>query len=183
MKTIEYEERVLLNEADYRKVIEDIEYEGRAYKSFTIENIYLDNDENFIQNNRSVLRIRTTSEGIYELTLKIKQADNSCIEINETVDEHPQIDEKLHRNFDQYKEIARLTTQRIEVEYDDYLLVIDKNFYSDVIDYDLEIEAKSQQFALEILQKYCKKYGIAYDSGYRSKSRRAIAKAKEKTGH
>lgn len=183
MKSIEYEERVLLSEADYRKVIEDIEYEGRAYKSFTIENIYLDNSEEFMQNNRSVLRIRTTSDGVHELTLKVQQSDNSCIEINETVEEHPQIDEKLHNNFEQYKEIARLTTQRMEIEYDDYLLVIDRNFYSDVVDYDLEIEAKSQQLALEILQKYCQKYGFAYDIGYRSKSRRAISKAKEKTGH
>ena len=53
MKSIEYEERVLLSEADYRKVIEDIEYEGRAYKSFTIENIYLDNSEEFMNAIRS----------------------------------------------------------------------------------------------------------------------------------
>ena len=180
METVEYEERVLITEDDYNQVIKDIKKEGLPITNLIILNIYLDNGNEDIYKNGQMLRIRATNGKDEELTLKIRNADGSTREINETVESHPLIDKELRGNFKDYKEVTRLTTERIEVKYNDYLLVVDKNMYGDVIDFDLEIEANSHQKAVNLIEKYCILYDLTYDPHYKVKSRRAIDEAKKK---
>ena len=180
METVEYEERVMLSENDYHQVIKDIKESGLPLVSLTILNIYLDNKNEDIYKSGQMLRIRTTNGMNEELTLKIRNRDGSTREINETLKHHPLIDKELKGKFQDYQEITRLFTERIEAKYNDYLLVIDKNRYGDVIDYDLEIEANSQQKAINLIEKYCILYDLTYDSHYKVKSRRAIDEAKKK---
>lgn len=180
METVEYEERVLISENDYQQVIKDVKKEERPLRYLTILNIYLDNANEDIYRNDQMLRIRTTNGKEQELTLKIRNADGSTREINETLERHPIIDKELNGNFKDYQEITRLMTERIEVEYDDYLLVIDKNIYGETVDFDLEIEANSQQKAINLIEKYCILYDLKYDPHYRVKSRRAIDEVKKK---
>lgn len=179
MEHIEYEERVLISKKDYKKILQDIKKEDRPLKCTQIENVYLDNDESFIYKNKMMLRIRTIDNKEKELTLKIKNPDNSCIEINETLENHPLIDKQLNNTFSQYHQIAKLNTERVEVQYDGYLLVVDNNKYQDIIDYDIEVEASSQEKAKEIIKKYCDKYNLKYDPNYKSKSHRAIARVRK----
>ena len=178
MEHIEYEERVMISENDYKKVIDDLIRNGYKCEGFTIENIYFDNDEYFITKNGMMLRIRNSSTGIHELTLKVRQVEG-VLEINETLDKHPQIDAALDNKFKEFKQIIKLVTQRIEIPIDDYLLVIDKNEYLDVTDYDIEVEANSQQRAKEVMMSYVNKYGLHYDENYQVKSARAFARYKK----
>ena len=180
METVEYEERVLISESDYQQVIKDIKEKGLSMTSLLILNIYLDNQDEDIFKNGQMLRIRTTNGENKELTLKIRNQDGSTREINETLESHPIINKELKGDFNDYHEVTRLTTERIEVHYDDYLLVIDKNTYGDVIDYDLEIEANSQQKAINLIEKYCILYDLTYDPHYKVKSRRAIEEVKKR---
>lgn len=180
METVEYEERVLISESDYQQVIKDIKEKGLTMESLLILNIYLDNKNEDIYKNGQMLRIRTTNGKNEELTLKIRNQDGSTREINETLKSHPIIDKELKGNFNDYHQVTRLTTERIEVRYDDYLLVIDKNTYGDVVDYDLEIEANSQQKAINLIEKYCILYDLTYDPHYKVKSRRAIEEVKKR---
>ena len=175
MKHIEYEERVMIKESDYVKVIDDLKEEGKTMRHFLIENIYLDNSDSFIYKTKNMLRIRTINNQYKELTLKIKNEDNSTVEINETLEKHHEIDKHLPGSLNDYKEVTRLVTERIEVQYKDYLFVIDKNKYHNVIDYDLEVETNNQQKAVEIIKKYCEKYHLQYDPHYHSKSHRAMS--------
>ena len=179
MKHIEYEERVLISESDYKKVIEDIKSEGKSLTHLYIENIYLDNNEAFICKTKKMLRIRRTNNANEELTLKMKDKDGSTIEINETLEEHPIIDKELNNKFNEYHEIVRLVTERIEVQYPDYLFVIDKNMYCDTVDYDLEVEADNQANAKKIIEFYCEKYNLSYDPQYKTKSHRAFEAIKK----
>ena len=179
MEHIEYEERVLISKDDYEKVIADVKLLGKDLRYLKIENIYLDNDDSLIKNNRWMLRIRTTNNDSQELTLKIKNPDNSTIEINETMDSHSEIEKRLNQPLESFHESARLLTERIEVEFEDYLLVIDKNFYHGVEDYDLEIESDNQAKSRKILEIYCKKYGLLYDPHYKTKSHRAFDRVEE----
>ena len=179
MKHIEYEERVMIKESDYLKVIDDIRMEEKPIHHFMIENIYLDNADSFIYSNKMMLRIRIIDNQEKELTLKIRNPDNSTIEINETVERHREIDKHLPGSLSDYKEIARLVTDRIEVQYKDYLFIIDKNKYHGVIDYDLEVETDNQQKAIDIIKHYCEKYNLKYDPHYHSKSHRAISLIKK----
>ena len=73
-------------------------------------------------------------------------------------------------------EQAKRIIHRMEVEFDDHLLVIDKNFYNNKIDFNLEVESTSRKLAKEYLEKVISKYGITYKKDYISKSRRAILK-------
>lgn len=180
MKHVEYEERVMISKSNYQKIVEDIKSTYINYRSLEIENTYLDNDDFFIYKSKKMLRVRTINNKDKELTLKIKNKDGSCIEINETLENHPLIDKELNNQFSKYKPIASLKTNRIEVQIDDYLLVIDENKYSDITDYDIEIEAESQQKALQILLKYCDLYHLEYNPKYKSKSHRAISKVIKK---
>ncbi len=179
MEHIEYEERVLISENDYKKVIEDMQNNGHECHPFTIENIYLDSKKHKIIKNDMMLRIRNTSNGVHELTLKIKNPGGGHIEINETLDSHPQIDEYLNHKFEKYKEITRLITERIEIPFDDYLFVIDKNSYSGIVDYNIEVESSSQEKAVQIAKEYCEKYGIEYTGKCKSKSKRAFQALKK----
>ena len=167
MKHIEYEERVLISKSDYEKVIEDTKLSGKEISHLIIENIYLDNEDSFIEKNHYMLRVRTTNGTKQELTLKIQNKDNSNIEINETLSDHPEIDKNIDGEFKDYKEKAKLVTDRLEVQFEDYLLVIDKN-------YDLEIESENQCKSKEIIRFYCKKFNLKYDSNYKTKSHRAF---------
>ena len=178
MEHIEYEERVMIKESDYKKVIDDLMSKGYEIKPFTIENIYLDNDEKIMQKGGMMLRIRNVLDK-QELTLKIRNKDNSNVEINETVENHPIIDEALNHKFKEFKEVVRLVTQRIELKIDDYLLVIDKNMYHNIVDYDVEIETDSQAKAKKIILEYCEKYNWKYKSDYKVKSARAFAALKK----
>lgn len=174
MKVIEYEERVLISKSDYEKVIEDMKLSNKRLSYLSIENIYLDNEEKMIRNNGWMLRVRTTNNKDKELTLKYRNSDNSTVEINETLEEHPEIEKTLNYKLEDFQEITRLKTERIEIQFDDYLLVIDKNKYSGIIDYDLEIESDEQTKSKKILEIYCEKYGLLYDSLYKTKSQRAF---------
>ncbi len=178
MEHIEYEERVMISKHDYKKVIDDLLSQGYKCQPFTIENIYLDNKDFFITKNDMMLRIRNTSTGIHELTLKIRNDDGSHTEINETLDNHPLIDASLGDKFKEFKEIIRLTTVRIEVPIEDHLFVIDQNTYGNKIDYNFEVEANSQKNAVSIAKKYCEKYKITYKRSP-SKSERAFKEFKK----
>ena len=65
---------------------------------------------------------------------------------------------------------------RLEIEKDNYLLVIDKNVYNDITDYNLEIEANdSIESAKKILSDYIKKFNLThYNEKYVGKAHRAI---------
>ena len=179
MEHIEYEERVMISKDDYINVIDDVKKEGKPLICSLIENVYLDNQESFIYKNGRMLRIRTINNKEVELTLKSRNEDGSTKEINETLESHPIIDKELNNRFDDYHPIAKLVIERIEVQYDDYLLVIDKNEYHGITDYDIEIEANSQGYAIDLIKKYCQKYNLKYDENYQVKSHRAIKRAME----
>lgn len=174
MRNLECEKRVMLTFEQYQHVLAEYMALDPTFSFLEIENIYLDDDDLSIKKSHRMLRIRTTNGKNKELTLKIK-GDNGDIEINETIENHKEIDEVLNHQFDKYKPIAKLKTNRVEAKIDDYLVVIDQNFYNGIIDYDLEIEAKSIEKAEEVILKICKKHHLEYKKDYRSKSSRAIA--------
>ena len=178
MRNIECEERVMLTFEQYQTLIGVYMMKDPSFEYSEIENIYLDDENLSIKKNHKMLRIRHIN-GKEELTLKIK-GDNGDIEINETLENHPEIDKALNRKFNEYRPITKLRTKRLEAKMDGYLVVIDMNEYCGIIDYDLEIEAPTIEKAREEIMAICKKYHLKYDENYKSKSSRAIKAALEK---
>lgn len=188
-KNIEIEKRVMLNEEEYNKLLQyAFTYSNR--KETVLINHYFDDENLSLRNAHHMLRIRSINNDEFELTLKVK-GDKGDLEINEPLNkyevdnlikklviENEEINNFIRNDTDkEIKYITSLKTERIEIEFDNYLFVLDKNYYSDVIDYDLEIESTDLNVAIETIKKYCSDFHLQYSSSYKSKSRRAINKA------
>ena len=188
-KNIEIEKRVMLTEEQYLSLLKYASnYSSR--KEMTLVNYYFDDENLSLRNAHHMFRIRVTNNKDYELTLKVK-GDNGDLEINEPLSngeiekllkkleiKNKEINEIVSNDTSkEIKYITSLKTERIEIEFGRYLFVLDKNYYSDIIDYDLEIESDNMVDAEEAIKKYCKNFDLQYSSSYKSKSRRAINKA------
>lgn len=186
---MEYEARVMVDEILFNKIKNFYISNYANYRSISNHNFYYDTKELFLTKNHIVLRIRDINNKTYELTLKVK-GHKGDIEIN-----HPlSLDEvnKLKNNFkvenkailkelekydfdlSQLELIVDLKTNRIEIDFPDYLLVIDENFYRNKVDYNLEVESSSKEKAEKYLLDICNKFNIEYKKDYISKSKRAI---------
>ena len=193
----EFESRIMLSESEYIAIVS---HYIRLYpnKHFLKNvNIYFDTDDLFLRKNHTNLRIRIINDTKYELTLKVSHPEGDD-EINDIIfknDADALIDNKAFPNgnvkaylqslpysLDSYKVITTLNNLRLEIENDDHLLVIDKNTYGEITDYNLEIEAKdSINTAKSHLNAYIVQFNLANrDKKYIGKSHRAIDAATKK---
>ena len=189
--SMEYEARVMVSESEYQKIRDDYLKIGGICREFTNKNTYFDSQDLYLTNHHMVLRIREIDDEERELTLKIKEKDGD-IEVTHKIESEEEYQSILSGNIndiDIINEISSrggnvsslrvvtiLITKRLEIEFDNYLLVIDKNFYNDKIDFNIEVESTSRELAQKYLIDVIGKYGIAYKKDYISKSRRAILK-------
>ena len=189
--SMEYEARVMVSESEYLKIRDDYLKIGGICCEFTNKNTYFDSSDLYLTHHHLVLRIREIDDNEKELTLKIKEKDGD-IEITQKIENDDEYQKLLSGNINDSeitKEISSrggdvnklnvvttLITERVEVQFDDYLLVIDKNCYNDKIDFNLEVESTSRELAQRYLENIISKYGITYKKDYISKSRRAILK-------
>ena len=153
----EYESRIMLTESEYFEIVSHF---MRLYpnKHFLKNvNIYFDTEDLYLRKNHITFRIRIINDIRPELTIKIKGL-NGDTEINDNLNlkevdmilnEHvfPEGNVRnflltLPYSFDAYNEITTLYNIRLEIEEKDHLVVIDKNKYGDIVDYNLEIETK-----------------------------------------
>ena len=191
-KNIENEKRLMLTLEQYALLMKDF-VQLETSSIFNQVNYYFDDEDLSLRDHHIVLRIRSINDNKYELTAKIK-GENGDTELNypfskEEVDAfilNPTFsDSLLNETIEKVttkpvKLITSLETRRLECQKEDHLVVIDKNHYSDVTDYNLEIEASSIEDATKYILYYAKKYHLTYDENYQSKSRRAINRALNK---
>ena len=186
---MEYEARVMINEEQYFKLMKLYQKKNKP-KSYLVNiNTYFDYDELTLTNNHIVLRTRSINDSSYELTLKIK-GDKGDIEYNHslTSKEYKEInriafipqsevkEELLKQGIDlsRLKKIVELKTERLEIQYKHHLFVIDKNYFRNRVDYNVEVESTSKSLAKMYINQHIKPLGITHKKGYISKSRRAI---------
>ena len=193
----EYESRIMLTESEYFEIVSHF---MRLYpnKHFLKNvNIYFDTEDLYLRKNHITLRIRIINDVKCELTLK-KTGTNGDDEINDTIN-LSQVDAivkgeyfpdgevknyllSLPYTLNLYKQITTLTNLRLEIENEDHLLVIDKNSYGEIVDYNLEIEANdSIENAKSLLNAYILQFNLANrGQKYIGKAHRAIMAATKK---
>ena len=186
---MEYEARSMVSEKQYQEILAHFLKSKEDKKQFTNFNTYFDYKDLFLTNNHMVLRTRQIDESEYELTLKIK-GENGDMECNTSLtskqyDEMRKntaipdsiVKEKLLENnidLNKLKLITDLKTDRLEVYYKNYIVVIDKNYFRNRVDYNVEVESNSKESAISLLNQTFSPFGVTYKKGYISKSRRAI---------
>ena len=184
---LEYEERVMITENQYSQIVKS--YANYEHKEIVNTNYYFDYEDLQLTNSGMVLRVRNINDQIYELTLKIKQ-ENADVEINHPLTSNEFNDiisnvnipdsevlvkiNSLNIDVDRLKLITSLKTERIEIQFPEYLFVIDKNYYNDRVDFNLEVESTSKKRAKTCLNQIISQFGIENKKDYISKSRRAI---------
>ena len=184
---LEYEERVMITENQYSQIVKS--YTNFERKEIVNTNYYFDYEDLQLTNSGLVLRVRNVNDQIYELTLKIKQ-ENADVEINHPLTSNEFNDiisnvnipdsevlvkiNSLNIDVDRLKLITSLKTERIEIQFPEYLFVIDKNYYNNKVDFNLEVESTSKKRAKTYLNQIISQFGIENKKDYISKSRRAI---------
>ncbi len=186
---IEYEARAFISEEQYDTLLAKYQNSKREKCFITNVNTYFDYEDLSLTKSHVVLRTRSMNDKDYELTLKIKEEKGDS-EYNHplTYNEYQNINEKLALPYSNVKDklnelgidlnrlklIVSLKTERLEVKYKHHLFVIDKNYYRNKVDYNVEVESSSKPLAKKYLNKRCECIGVTYKKGYISKSRRAI---------
>ena len=187
----EFESRIMLTTDEYLNIVS---FYMKLYPNqhfLQNANYYFDTADLYLKNTHITLRVRIINDVKSELTLKIK-GENGDQELNDNLsfkDAELLIKEskfpdgnvknyllKLPCPLESYKNIVALYNRRLEIEYDDHLLVIDKNTYNDIIDYNLEIEVNDDiKHANEVLNKYIEKFNLSLSKQkYAGKAHRAI---------
>ena len=197
MSQKEYEIRLMLTEEQYFFIVTyymNIEPNKHFLQN---ANHYYDTDDLFLRGQHMTLRVRIINDVKSELTLKIK-GDNGDEEITDglapkeqellleqNIFPYGQVRNRLMLlpySLDKYHRIASLYNRRLEIEYEDHTLVIDKNTYGDIVDYNLEVESKiGIKHAKDTLKEYIEKFNLTVSKEkYVGKARRAIDEALKK---
>lgn len=169
---LEIEFKNMLTEEEYQHLLHQFSIDENQI--WTQKNVYFDTPKGQLKQSEAALRIRVKN-GTYELTLKTKQ-DVGLLETNQVItkqdydslkDNHILIKgpvyeklQSLEINPSDLQVITDLTTKRAEVPYQDGLLVLDKSFYSDIIDYELEYEVPNYETGLLHFKTLLNQYNI-----------------------
>ena len=173
MREIEIEFKNLLSEKQYLTLFK--KYDLKNSEEIVNKNFYYDDADESFKKIGAALRIRYTNKKT-EMTLKIKGKTQN-IEINIPLDEkYPkeptvlpvlpnEIITEIERMNVKIKTpmlIQKIETLRHEVTLNENLLVLDKTtFINDIIDYELEFEAKDYESGLVAFEKLLEENNIA----------------------
>ncbi len=183
---IEIEAKALVNEKDFNKFVKH--FSKTNNKSYVQVNYYIDDVDLSLANHGISLRVRKKKDE-YELTLKtplseglleknqnLKQIDFDLLQKNK---KFPDGDIKrfltmLGMDISIMRIMTSLTTTRIDIEYKDGLLSLDRNEYNKKKDFEIEYEYNSEVGAVKILKKLFQELKVPYKANKVSKVVRAF---------
>lgn len=161
---IEIEAKVLLLKDEYNAIIETLNLQ--KYRKIKQTNHYIDTPDRYLKKNGIALRIREKDEE-FELTLKTPLSEG-LLEKNENISwrDFENLSERqifpdgnirkflliLGVKVSDLKVLTSLCTERIHVEFEGFGLALDKNIYSNIVDYELEVESSSIERAQQEIE-------------------------------
>ena len=169
---IEIEAKVLLLKDEYNAIIEKLNLQ--KYRKIKQTNHYIDTPDRYLKKNGIALRIREKDEE-FELTLKTPLSEG-LLEKNENISwrDFENLSERqifpdgnirkflliLGVKVSDLKVLTSLCTERIHVEFEGFGLALDKNIYSNIVDYELEVESSSIERAQQEIENILNECGI-----------------------
>lgn len=173
-QNIEIEYKNLLTESEYAGLYKTLNF--AEDNSFVQENIYFDTNDFSLKQKRLALRIRIKDQQA-EMTLKsphkghlletnhMLQLDEARTLIkNRTLKPEGKIAEVL-TSYDidltsPIQVFAQLKTERVEKAVKNSLIVLDKSWYADQVDYELEVESSTAAEGTELFEQLLKELHI-----------------------
>lgn len=183
---IEIEAKVLLLKDEYDTIIRELKLD--KYRKITQTNHYIDTPDSFLKKNGIALRVREINQE-FQLTLKtplseglLEKHDNVSWRDFDLLKEDNKFPEGGIKKFleilgvkiSDLKILTSLTTHRIEIDYKGGILCVDKNHYSGMVDYELEVEFTSIEGAKELALDVLKECNI-HNSTFNNISKQARA--------
>ncbi len=168
---IEIEFKVLLPKDKFNQILNTLNFPA---KPFTQINYYFETPDLQLKKHHAALRIRKKnsnyivtlkephSQGILETHDRISEtAFNNAINHNHLVAPNcfKQLD-KMNIKIDEITYIGSLKTERYEYTDSHLIYVLDKSFYNQKIDYELEIEAPSRSIGLDKFNELIARFNI-----------------------
>lgn len=152
---MEIEAKNLLTEAEFNKLLTVFSIQQEEFISQS--NHYFETKDLALKKNNCALRIRE-KEGKFTLTLK-QQRENAVLEThqrlslaekNKLIEGEELVEGEVKAELTRLKIdlstlafLGTLKTERVEIDYKNGLLVFDKSYYFNCIDYELEYEGAS----------------------------------------
>ncbi|MFD1040706.1 CYTH domain-containing protein [Virgibacillus byunsanensis] len=158
---IEIEYKNLLTKDEYNRLWSHLSI---PKKSKTQTNFYFETEDFSLKKHGCALRIREKA-GNYTLTLK-EPHETGLLETHDSLTkqeatlwisgnkmEKPNIAKRLENiniNISDLCYYGSLTTERVEIQSDDVLIVLDYSMYNGKSDYELEVEAPTEEIGLNV---------------------------------
>lgn len=171
---IEIEYKNLLTEEEYHLLSK--EYFSEEVDSYTQKNTYFDTESEDLRKINCAFRIRIKAHEA-EITLK-SPFEGHHKELNSelTLDEAQELTSKqsiqvpehiaeflrseFQLDISMIYKIAELKTERLEKDYRNCLIVLDKSWYSGLVDYELEVESPSIELGEALFHSILKEHSI-----------------------
>jgi Uncharacterized protein conserved in bacteria len=191
LEELEIEFKLLISKEVYNKMI--LDFEQNSSTKTIQKNYYFDTKSLDLKDKDYSLRVREI-ENTYQLTLK-KPVDFSKKEYNEIIDQQTFNNLKNNKliNSEIFKILKEegfdlntliyycsLTTKRIEIPYQLGILCLDKNYYFNKVDYELEFEAIDELSGKKAFLMLVNSYNLNYKKNCISKISRAFKTLNEK---
>lgn len=171
------------NEIEFKQLIDFNTYNVikdsyfKQITPFSQTNYYIESPSFKLRDHHSALRIRV-KQNTFEITLKVP-AKVGLIEYNHIIDFEPHIGQTIVKSTlptdiqkiltefnvgeNELSILGALTTERLEVEFQNELLVLDKSQYFDKTDYELEFEVSDYQIGFEKFQNLLNQFNLVHE--------------------
>jgi|SRR5690625_3447747 len=168
---LEIEYKVLLSEDKFKELLNNLNFPSNPVTQI---NYYFETPDLKLKQINSALRIREKNSH-YIVTLK-EPHKKGILETHDKISEDtfqqaiknnilfaPNCSKQLQMqniSLDTIKYIGSLTTERYEFKENNLIYVLDKSFYNNKVDYELEIEAPSQEIGSHIFNQLISRFDI-----------------------
>lgn len=170
---IEIEFKNLLTKNEYDQLLQHFNIQQDCIVKQV--NYYFDTPNGHLKKAKSGLRIRQI-DSYYECTLKEKSSENTHLETNVKISEDlaksilnncifplPEIQARLDLlqiPQDQLEHFGTLSTNRVEINYEGGLLVLDHSSYLQRDDYEVEYESSDEKIGNIVFNKFLQQFDI-----------------------
>lgn len=167
---IEAEFKLLLTKQQFNSILKSYPFTKTVQKNYYYTNSYFTKQKIAIRirevDNQKIFTVkRMFGDQIYELELENVQGIDD-LKVQVIIQAY---------NLEPLKLLTTFTTVRYSHYLVDSVLVLDENYFGDVIDYELELESFTEHLALDSFHQILKKFKLQYQKNAENKLTRSLS--------